>query len=237
MKHLVEITGNQAFVTSRVIAEGCHTQHDSVRRLIRNHMADIADINALDLKSRQYKTPGMTGTEYLLDEVQATFLLTLMRNDKGKGVVVAFKKRLTQDFFRQRDIISELIARQKDPTWIDTRQKGIATYHQKTNTIADFVEYADWEGSSSPNMYYLLLAKMENKALFIFEQKYKNLREVLTIRQLMLVSAADVVIEKALQEGMSKELPYKECFQLARARVFAFVELIGKSPILSLTEK
>ena len=34
-----------------------------------------------------------------------------------------------------------------------------------------------------------------------------------------------------------KSLHYKDCYKLAKERVIAFAELIGKSPILSLTEK
>lgn len=231
MNSIVQIRGKEAFTTSEEIARGVGHLHKNVKELISKH----SNTKTLSpLATEKVPTRGRPKEYYILDEQQATFLMTLMSHSPK---VTAFKEKLVSEFFKQRRVISELIARQKDPDWIDTRKTGISVYHQKTNIIKEFVEYAEWDGSTSANRYYANFARMENSALFFFEQKYKNLREVLTIRQLMQVATADTVIEKALKEGMDQQLPYKECFQLAKARVIAFVELIGKSPILSLTQE
>ena len=75
---------------------------------------------------------------------------------------------------------------------------------------------------------------MENNALFFIEARYKNLREIMTIKQLMQVATADDVIEKAIQEGMDSGMHYKDIFKLAKERVIAFATIIGKSQLHDL---
>ena len=152
----------------------------------------------------------------------------------NSDIVVDFKERLTLEFFHQRDTIAALVAQRQDADWQNVRKDGKKVYIQKTDIIKRFVDYAADQGSRNARMYYTNFAKMENSALFFFEQRHKNLREILTIRQLMQVATADGVIEKALEEGMSSNLPYRGCYKLAKARIVSFVEIIGQSPVLML---
>lgn len=232
MDDLVSIDGNNVFTTSLAIADGVEIEHKNVIELIRRYKDDINEVGTSTFQTRKFNTKGRQGELALLDESQATFLITLMKNSKK---VVRFKKQLTKEFFKQRQIISNLIQQRNDPGWQNVRKDGKAIYQQKTEVIKEFVEYATQQGSKSAKKYYMAIGNMENKALFFFEQKYKNLREVLTIKQLMQVSTADNVIEKALKDGMDKGLPYKEVYQLARNRIVAYADIIGKSPVLGLT--
>jgi hypothetical protein len=115
------------------------------------------------------------------------------------------------------------------------REDGKAPYMQKTEVIKVFVDYAIEQGSGSASRYYSNFAKMENKSLFECHQKFKNMREVLSIRQLFQVATADQIIEKALVDGMNDEMHYKEIYKLAKGRVIEYAALIGRSPILQLT--
>ena len=54
---------------------------------------------------------------YLLNEGQAMFLMTLLRNDGVDGVVVRFKARLASEFIRMRNFIRE----KQSKLWNDTR--------------------------------------------------------------------------------------------------------------------
>ena len=190
---------------------------------------DLGDTSNLEIA--KFDTRGRPGEEYLLNEQQVTFLIALMRNSPK---VVKFKKTLVKAFFEQRRIISRLVYQRENPNWQDARKDGKVIYRQKTGVIKQFVDYAVAQGSQNAPRYYANLAKMENSALFFFEQKYRNMREVLTIRQLMQVATADGVVDKALKEGMERNLPYKECFLLAKERVIAFAEIIGRSPVLAM---
>ncbi len=226
MKNIILNNGKDLFTTTLVIATGCKIEHRAVMTLLKKH----SSTEILSTFQMRKVSRGGRPVEYAeLTELQTTFLITLMRNSV---VVVKFKEKLTKEFFRQRQIISNLIQQRDNPNWQNVRRDGKAVYIQKTDIIKEFVEYATNQGSKSAKRYYANLAKMENASLFFIEQKFKNLREVLTIKQLMQVSTADDVIDKALREGMDKEMPYKECYQLAKSRIIAFAEIIGKSPVL-----
>ena len=226
---LVEIDGKKAFTNTLLIAEGCNVEHRAVMQLLKNHQKDTEILSTFEM--RKFGTKGRKGTVALLSEMQATFLVTLMSNGPA---VLMFKQRLVKSFFKARKIISNLIQQRKDSDWQQVRKDGKKVYFQKTDIIKQFVEYATEQGSTEAQRYYANLAKMENSSLFFLEQKYKNLREVLTIKQLMQVSTADDVIDKALKEGMERNLDYHDCYKLAKDRIIAFVEIIGRSPVLDL---
>jgi phage regulator Rha-like protein len=228
MKNIVEIKGSVPFTTSIVIAEGVGIEHLAVMRLIKRyqHTETLSDF-----ESQKVRTKGRPLIYAVLTEQQATFLVTLMDNNEK---VVSFKEKLTNEFYRQRMVISALRSQRKDYEWQQQRVEGKIRYMQKTDTIKQFVDYATAQGSESAEKYYSNLAKMENSALFLIEQKYPNLREVLDLRQLMMVAVADDVIERALTEGMSNSLHYKECYKLAKERVIALAAVVGKSPVQRL---
>lgn len=229
MSNLVIVKGKNVFTTSLVIAEGVGIEHRAVMALLNTHK----NTDTLSTFEMSKVSRGGRPVNYaILNEIQTTFLITLMRNSKK---VVKFKEKLTKEFYVQRNLISRLIAQQNNPSWQNVRKDGKIVYKQKTEVIKDFVDYATKQGSKSARRYYENLAKMENKALFLVEQKYKNLREIMTIKQLMQVATADDVIEKALAEGMSRSLDYHDIYKLAKDRVVAFAEIIGKSPVHNLS--
>ena len=239
MEASVELYNEEARVGTFGISVGFGRDHYRVLQLISKYEKDFLDLEnnrvSNALIRRTLKTSDHAGRpveEIMLNEQQAIFLGTLFRNT---DMVVEFKKRLSKEFVEQKNIIANLIRQRQDPDWQNVRKDGKIVYRQKTDVIKQFVEYATSQGSKSAEMYYANFAKMENSALFYFEQKYKNMREVLTIKQLMQISTADDVIEKALKEGMESGLNYKNCYKLAKERIIAFAEIIGRSPIIELT--
>ena len=48
---------------------------------------------------------------------------------------------------------------------------------------------------------------------------------------------ADRIVAKALREGMDRKLYYKDIFQMAKARVESFADLVGKEEILIEQQK
>jgi phage regulator Rha-like protein len=234
-REIVLMDGKMAYTTTRIIADGCEIEHNAALKLVKKYTEDLNDLGGSSgFEIRKFKTGGRPGEEAILDEQQTTFLITLMKNSQP---VVAFKKKLTKEFFKMRTALAQIAAQQKDANWLEMRKDGKIAHRQKTDVIKRFVEYATAQGSKSANRYYMALAKMENSALFFLEQRFKNVREVLVIRQLMIVSMADDVVENALTLGMEEGLPYKDCFQVAKQKVIDFSLLAGRSPILSLELK
>lgn len=210
-----------------------YSEHRNLKETIDKHIESFKEFGVMRFETVKPigKKGGRPVKAYLLSEEQFTFLAMMMRNTDE---VVKLKVRVAKEFIRMRQTLANLIAQRQDPNWQNVRCDGKAVYLQKTDVIKQFVDYATAQGSTSANMYYMSLAKMENNALFFIEAKYKNLREIMTIKQLMQVATADDVIEKAIKEGMEQNLHYKEIYKLAKKRVVAFANIIGKSYVHDL---
>jgi hypothetical protein len=210
-----------------------YSEHRNLKETIDKHIDSFNEFGVMRFETVKPKSSngGRPVKCYLLNEEQFTFLAMLMKNTSE---VVKLKVKVAKEFIRMRQTLANIIAQQKDPQWQNVRADGKAVYLQKTDVIKQFVDYATSQGSNSANKYYMSLAKMENQALFFIEAKYKNLREIMTIKQLMQVATADDVIEKAIREGMEQNLHYKQIYQLAKERVIAFANIIGKSHVHAL---
>ena len=104
MNNLVSVKGNEVFTDSLVIARGTGNRHKNVKELIVKYSADLADFGKVSVLNVTLETNGgkQEGTLYQLNEEQAVFLMTLLRNTKQ---VVAFKKELVRQFYEMRRFI------------------------------------------------------------------------------------------------------------------------------------
>ena len=162
----------------------------------------------------------------LLNEEQTIFLVTLMKNSKA---VVQFKMRLAKDFLAMRSKLQEISIRQQNAEWVARREAGKLSRKAETDAIKEFVGYATAQGSKNAHRYYCNITQMQNKALFLLEQKFKNLRDILDLQQLATVDSADAIVGKAIKDGMKSRLHYKDIYKLAKSRIEAFAELRGKT--------
>lgn len=210
-----------------------YSDHRNLKETIEKHIESFAEFGVMRFETvKQAGEKGGRPTKvYLLNEEQFTLLAMLMKNT---AEVVALKVGVAKEFLRMRRTLANIVSQRNDSEWQNVRNDGKQVYMQKSNAVKDFVEYAKAQGSTSAERYYTNLATMENRALFFIECKYKNLREIMTIKQLMQVATADDVIEKALKEGMEQRMNYKDIYKLARDRVVAFAEIIGKSHVHAL---
>lgn len=101
MESIVTLSGNLPVVSSTAIAEGVGREHKSVIQLVRQNLSDLREFGELAFEMRVHEAHSKGGrgpaTEIaLLNEQQATLLLTYMRNNE---VVRAFKKRLVRAFY------------------------------------------------------------------------------------------------------------------------------------------
>lgn len=236
MEKLVSLyEGKEARVSTFDIFSGFgYPEHRSFKRRIKEHEESFLKYGEL-LEAQNCALNRKRGGQeksYLLNEEQFMLLVTIAKTTPES---IELKMRIINEFMRMRKQLAKMAV--KSPDWQQVRKDGKAVYHQKTNVIKTFVEYATEQGSQSAKMYYTNLAKMENQALFLVEQKFPNLREILNIKQLMQVATADQIVEKALQDGMEQKLPYKEIYQLAKERVIQFSNIIGKSQVIALLER
>jgi len=100
---LVEVRKNNVFTNSKVIAEGTNNKHHAVQQIIQKYEpVFVKEFGAVAFEMRVLKHENGKGSTrekvYLLNEGQAMFLMTLLRNDGINGVVVKFKARLASEF-------------------------------------------------------------------------------------------------------------------------------------------
>ncbi|MCL8303105.1 Rha family transcriptional regulator [Pseudomonas mosselii] len=95
---LVTIKDGDAVTTTTVIAAGTENEHASVIALVRKYQADFEEFGRVRFEIEPFETSGGVQSREvaLLDEPQATLLLTFMRNTE---IVRAFKKKLVREFW------------------------------------------------------------------------------------------------------------------------------------------
>ena len=231
MSDLVIIINNEVFTTSSIIAEKTNNTVHSVRELIKTHREHLEKFGVLSFEMRKPNKNSKGGRPqeiFYLNESQTTLLLTFMRNS---DVVIDFKVKLVQEFYKMKKALEKIYSMKKTDVWVETRHNQKLARKDETDMIKKFVDYAISQGSQSANRYYGLITTMENKALFIINDKFKNLKEVLTPRQLMNSTVCNEIVINALEEGMEKGMFYKDIFQLAKQRVETFASVMPKSQV------
>ena len=225
----VEIYEDEVRTGSFLLAQGLERDHKVVTNLIRKYQSDFEDFSTLKVRKLR-STGGRAANEYMLDEDQFMFLGTLLKNT---GKVVAFKKAIILQFKKARIRLECLDQHKQQPEYQITRDAGKIVRKQTTDVMKQFIEYAEAQGSKSAWRYYNNISRMLNGLLFIVEGKFKNLREVMTVQQLMTVSSAEQIIDRGLKDGMSRKKFYKEIYKDVRGKVEMFAELHGKSEVIS----
>ena len=94
----------EPYTTSEIIAECAEVQHHTITRLVRDNKADFEALGILGFKIHKLDKRGQPKKIYLLNEQQATLLITYLKNTEP---VRQFKKNLVKAFFEMRDELSK----------------------------------------------------------------------------------------------------------------------------------
>ena len=207
MKELVFLKGNQPVTTSLIIADGTGNEHKSIIRLINEHKAHFerwGQVRFSDLKSTNPQGGRPTKVAYL-NEQQATFLITLLRNNE---VVLDFKSELVDRFYKMR----ELLLNRQNAQWQEIRTASKVGYKELAAVVRELYEWAVSHGcKASEKVFYMNFARLMNKTLGIEPGK----RDVLDAWQLFEIDKlqfmARTIIAGLLAQGADYHLPYKNC--------------------------
>lgn len=232
MKDIVRLERDIPVVSTLDIWEELGVEHSAIIKMVRKYKTMFTELGTLGFEIR--KSGGRPTPFCFLNEEQTTFLITLMKNSE---VVVKFKLRLTKEFYRMKKFLADLASQRQNAQWLETRNAGKVKRREETDTIKRFVEYAVTQGSKNAERYYSNISTMQNKSLFFYEQKFKNLRDILNLQQLSVVICADGIVSKAIEDGMDQKLHYKEIYQLAKKRIESFAEIHGKTLIPAFQQK
>ena len=125
MNDIVIIKRHNCFITSDVLAENAQLEHRAISQLIRNHLSTIEAFGHTTFEMSNLSQYGRKTKVYFLNESQAVFLMSLMKNSPR---VINFKRQLVKEFFRMRKYI------QKQET---SRLLGIRARRTLTDEIRD----------------------------------------------------------------------------------------------------
>lgn len=94
----------EAVTTSLAIAEGTEVQHKNILEMVRKNEQDFNDFGRVTFETQPFETAGGVQNRdvAILNEQQATLLLTYMRNNE---IVKKFKKHLVKSFFEIRNML------------------------------------------------------------------------------------------------------------------------------------
>lgn len=213
MYELVEVRKDDVFTNSKVIAEGTQNQHESIVAVIQKYEKDIADFGRIefsDLKSGNPKG-GRPERMYYLNEEQATFVITLLRNSK---VVVKFKKELVRQFYAMRRFLIE----KQSKLWNDTRLASKENRLKETDVIKLLVEYAKEQGSTHSDKLYLTYTKLANTIV-------GGKRDDMTASELNTLTLVESIIKQTIEIDMSMGMHYKDIYKDCKARIEQFGEI------------
>ncbi|WP_105179336.1 Rha family transcriptional regulator [Streptococcus suis] len=93
----------EPYTTSEIIAECVEVQHHTITRLIREHKVDFEALGKVGFQI-QAMDSGQHSKNYILNEQQATLLITYLKNTEP---VREFKKNLVKAFFELRQEVAE----------------------------------------------------------------------------------------------------------------------------------
>jgi phage regulator Rha-like protein len=194
----LNLISNEFRIDSRLLSPELNHRHRTILESIDKYKTQFESLGSLPFETEMGTHGGSPVRYFLLNEDQCYFLLTLMRNNNH---IIKAKLNLVKAF---RDARKQLAERDI------ARLTGKEVRKLETDAIKHLVEYAKASGSSKPEMYYLAITKMTNKALGIESGQRDNM----DARQLQLLKLAETLVEIAIRDGLKAKLDYKDIYIL-----------------------
>ena len=206
---------NDVFTTSKDIAKGTGITHKELKNSIRRYKNNIetfgfisaaypSEINKSDKRGRKEVV-------YNLNEQQATFLITLLKNTES---VVNFKAELVMQFYKMREILRE----KQTKDWEFQRLANKVTRKLETDQIKLFVNYAKEHGSKNADRYYTLFSKLANKYAYISNRDFSDFKKLKNLEMI------ENVINKEIIKLVSNEVEYHVAYNTIKNKVIMISE-------------
>lgn len=213
MYELVELRENDVFTNSKVIAEGTNNQHETVVAIIRKYENDIADFGKIEFSDFKSGNPkgGRPERIYYLNEEQATFVITLLRNSR---VVVKFKKELVRQFYAMRKFLIE----KQSQLWTETRITNKENRIKETDVIKLLEDYAKEQGSKNSDKLYMVYTKLAKSVV-------GGKRDSVSASELNNLTLVESIILQTIQIDMSMGMHYKNIYKDCKDRIERFAEI------------
>lgn len=216
MYELVEVRENDVFTNSKVIAEGTNNQHKNVREIIQKYekvFEETPELGKVTFKTEALPS-GQKEKVYLLNEGQAMFLMTLLRNDGVNGIVVKFKAKLASEFIRMRKFIRE----KHSQLWTETRIANKENRLKETDVIKMLQDYAKEQGSKNSDKLYMVYTKLAKSVV-------GGKRDTVSVSELNNLTLVENIILQTIRIDMSMDMHYKDIYKDCNERIKRFAEI------------
>lgn len=226
MTGLVFVKNNEILTNSKLLADKFDKPHERVLKTIDKLESEIENL--------MNENSFMRNEAYIFKEVARKsrgreFRNIEMNRNAFSLVAMSFtgKKALKwkMDFIKAFNLMEKSLLNRADIGWKQVRDDSKNVRLELTGCIKEFIEYAEFQGSTSPKRYYGNITKMEYVALRLLEYKEKvpsNFRDTLDKMTLFMIVMAEHVADQTIKQGMKDGLHYKEIFLLAKQAVINY---------------
>lgn len=191
----------EPYTLSSIVAECAEIKHRHLKILLNKHREDFESFGKVQFKISPSES-GQNVRDYILNEQQATLLITYLRNTEP---VKEFKKNLVKAFFEMREELSKRYF-----------QRELEKPKRKTKTLTEAIK--SWE--KAPQHAYSTLTNLllkgatgKNKAQLMQERESENGIDSLTSAELTnyqrLEDMAIAMINLNMRYSEIKELIFK----------------------------
>lgn len=211
---LVYIRKNDVFTNSLIIASGTGVEHRKVKDQIRKYETQIKQLGLLASYQAE-STGGRPEEYYALNEPQASFLVTLLKNTP---FVVEFKLALVKEFYQMRKLLLE----KQTADWQQARIAGKSTRKTEMDVIRDkLIPLAIDQGSKNYSKFYMTYSKLVNSVLKI----NSDMRDSLPYHYITTIDMLERIIENIISAEVDKGTHYKEIYLVCKAKCQIAVDL------------
>lgn len=204
-------------LTSLEVAEMMRKNHADLMRDIRRYTKQLNQSKIAFVEFFQESTymdgKGEERPCYKITKKGCEFVAHKLTGVKGTEFTAKYINR----FHDMEKIIQERSSVQ----WQQTRLAAKDMRKLETAEIKELVQYAQAQGSKNAKKYYLALSKLANKTIGLSGKQ----REQASITQLNTLTLVENIIHHVIQEGIEKQLPYKEIYQICKVRLEQFREI------------
>lgn len=232
---LIQSNGISLWTTSLLIAAKFKKRHGNVIRAIENmdcsaefHRLNFELVNYLDDGGKPRKSFNISRDGFSL----LAMGFTGPDAAKWQELFISAFGKMERELFRI-DRRSASLALQSSPDWQVARIEGKSTRRAFTDAIQRFVNYARASGSSHAERYFMTFTKMIQNAMFFEPDDGDDItiRERLTSRQLSRLADAEDIAARLINESIDIGSEYHDGYKLAKRKVEAFSEIVGRGRI------
>jgi phage regulator Rha-like protein len=226
MESLVKMHNGEIMVDSRVIANkftnGKHAYvKDAIKTILKKMEKTKGRRSRPSILKYIIQKDVYRGQEYdyyLLNRAFYSMVSMKFRTDDA----FIWQEKFIEAFFE----MERKLLRQSDAEWLTARKQSKEIRKLETDTIKEFVEYAESQGSKNANKYYINITKTTAKTLLLLENQEPSTRNFLDKLELNQLIFAEMVVANSLKKYMSMEIPYKQIFKLVKEDLLKCSDLI-----------